>query len=78
MGHAFDRGAAGTGHLILEHSRVQAGFQYHLRGAQDRLGGQPDGHIARQATGHPAVAQGFNKLVHIGRAAAAEAGDGVQ
>ena len=64
--------------LVFEGAGMQASFQDHAGCAQNGLRGQSGGNVARQAGGNPAVAQCLDELIHIGRAAAAQAGYGVE
>ena len=75
---AFNRRAAGAGHLVFERAGMHAGFQNHFRAAQNGLRGKLRGHVARQSRRHAAVAQGLDELVNIRRPAAAQAGHGVE
>ena len=55
-----------------------ASFEHHLRRAEQGLRGELRGDRARQAGGDAAIAEGLDDLIRVGRAAAAEAGDGVE
>ena len=55
-----------------------AGFQNHFGRAENGLRGELRRDVARQAGGDAAVAQRLDELINVSRAAAAQAGHGVE
>jgi len=75
---AFNRCAAGAGDLVFERAGMLAGLQNHFGRAQNSLRRKLRRNVARQNRRYAAVAQRLDKLINIGRAAAASSGHGVE
>jgi hypothetical protein len=72
-------GAVGRGDLVAQFLGLDVGLLHHeFGGAEDRLDGEAVGVGAGQSGGFAGIAQGGGKFKHVGRAAAAQAGDGVE
>ena len=71
------RGAAGAGDLLAQLGGLEAGLLEVLPRTGARLAHQEDGLVAGEAEAFGGLHQGFGHAEEVGRAAAADGGDGI-